>query len=130
MPSQAMQDLIDAFRDRQEASASQAPPTLEERRAAFAPGGRLHPVPDDVLVKDVTAGGVPAGLPERQREAIVLRYYAGLSEGEIAAAMGISRGAVNSHTARGLSALRAALEQASPQPARPRDRGDAGPRHD
>jgi hypothetical protein len=37
MPSQAMQDLLDAFRDRQEASASQAPPTLEERRAAVAP---------------------------------------------------------------------------------------------
>jgi DNA-directed RNA polymerase specialized sigma24 family protein len=64
-------------------------------------------------------------LPERQREAIVLRYYAGLSEGEIAAAMGISRGAVHSHTARGLSALRAALEQASSQPARPRDSDDA-----
>jgi len=51
------------------------------------------------------------GLPERQREAIVLRYYADLSEAEIAAAMGISRGAVKSHTARGMSALRAALEQ-------------------
>ena len=38
MPSQAMQDLIDAFRDRQQASAGQAPPTLEERRASFAPG--------------------------------------------------------------------------------------------
>ncbi len=60
MPSQAMQDLIDAFRDRQKASASQAPPTLEERRAAFAPAGRVHPVPDDVLVSEVTAGGVPA----------------------------------------------------------------------
>jgi RNA polymerase sigma factor (sigma-70 family) len=44
-----------------------------------------------------------AGLPDRQREAIVLRYYAGLSQGEIAAAMGISRGAVNRHTAHGLS---------------------------
>ena len=51
-------------------------------------------------------------LPERQREAIVLRYYADLSEAEIATAMGISRGAVKSHTARGMSALRAALEQA------------------
>ena len=40
MPSQAMQDVIDALRDRQKASASQAPPTLEERRAAFAPAGR------------------------------------------------------------------------------------------
>ena len=51
------------------------------------------------------------GLPDRQREAIVLRYYADLSEAEIAAAMKISRGAVKSHTARGMTALRAALEQ-------------------
>jgi hypothetical protein len=43
MPSQAMQDVIDALRDQQKTSASQAPPTLEQRRAAFAPGGRLHP---------------------------------------------------------------------------------------
>jgi RNA polymerase sigma-70 factor (sigma-E family) len=50
-------------------------------------------------------------LPERQREAIALRYYADMSEAEIAAAMGISRGAVKSHTARGMAALRAALEQ-------------------
>jgi RNA polymerase sigma-70 factor (sigma-E family) len=50
-------------------------------------------------------------LPDRQREAIVLRYYADLSEAEIAHAMGISRGAVKSHTARGMAALRAALEQ-------------------
>ena len=60
MPSQAMQDVIDALRDRQKASAGQAPPTLEQRRAAFTPGDRLHPVPDDVQVTDVTAGGVPA----------------------------------------------------------------------
>jgi RNA polymerase sigma-70 factor (sigma-E family) len=51
------------------------------------------------------------GLPDRQREAIVLRYYADLSEAQIAAAMGITRGAVKSHTARGMSALRATLEQ-------------------
>jgi RNA polymerase sigma-70 factor (sigma-E family) len=52
-------------------------------------------------------------LPERQREAIVLRYYADLSEAEIAAAMHISRGAVKSHTSRGMAALRAALEKDS-----------------
>src|SRR5262249_48915845 len=50
-------------------------------------------------------------LPGRQREAIVLRYYADLSEAEIAAAMGISCGAVKSHTARAMAALRADLEQ-------------------
>lgn len=48
-------------------------------------------------------------LPRRQREALVLRYYAGLSEAEIAEAMKISRGAVKSHASRGLSSLRHAL---------------------
>src|ERR1700691_1199648 len=66
------------------------------------------------------------GLPERQGGAIVLRYYAGLPESEIAATIGISTGAVQSRTARGLSALHAALEQADPQPAHPRDSDDTG----
>ena len=52
-------------------------------------------------------------LPERQREALVLRYYADLSEADIATAMRISRGAVKSHTSRGMAALRAALENES-----------------
>jgi RNA polymerase sigma-70 factor (sigma-E family) len=49
-------------------------------------------------------------LPPRQREALVLRYYGDLSEAQIASAMGISRGAVKSHTARAIAALRAVLE--------------------
>jgi RNA polymerase sigma-70 factor (sigma-E family) len=49
-------------------------------------------------------------LPARQREALVLRYYGDLSEAQIASAMGISRGAVKSHTARAMSALRGVLE--------------------
>ena len=50
-------------------------------------------------------------LPPRQREALVLRYYGNLSEAEIAAAMAISAGAVKSHTARAMIALRAVLER-------------------
>lgn len=50
-------------------------------------------------------------LPERQREALVLRYYGDLSEAQIASVMGISRGAVKSHTARAMSALRTVLER-------------------
>jgi RNA polymerase sigma-70 factor (sigma-E family) len=50
-------------------------------------------------------------LPARQREALVLRYYLDLSEAQIAEAMGISPGAVKSHTARAIAALRAVLEQ-------------------
>ncbi len=53
-------------------------------------------------------------LPERQREAIVLRYYADLAEADIAKAMGISRGAVKSHTARAMAALKSTLEQETP----------------
>jgi RNA polymerase sigma-70 factor (sigma-E family) len=49
-------------------------------------------------------------LPPRQREALVLKYYADLSEAQIASAMGISRGAVKSHTARAMTSLRAVLE--------------------
>ena len=52
-------------------------------------------------------------LPERQREALVLRYYGDLSEAQIASVMGISRGAVKSHTARAMAALRAVLERDS-----------------
>lgn len=51
-----------------------------------------------------------ATLPTRQREALVLRYYADMSEAQIASVMGISRGAVKSHTARGMTSLRTVLE--------------------
>ena len=51
-------------------------------------------------------------LPARQREALVLRYYLDLSESEIADVMCISRGAVNSHAARVIAALRTTLEAA------------------
>ncbi|EFL31215.1 RNA polymerase sigma factor [Streptomyces viridochromogenes DSM 40736] len=49
-------------------------------------------------------------LPPRQREALVLRHWLGLKEGEIAAAMGISGGSVKTHTARGIAALTQAME--------------------
>ena len=52
-------------------------------------------------------------LPERQREVLVLRYYADLSEADIADAIGISRGAVKSHASRGMAALRTTLEKSA-----------------
>jgi DNA-directed RNA polymerase specialized sigma24 family protein len=45
-------------------------------------------------------------LPGRQREALVLKYYADWSDPHIAAAMGISEKALNTHLRRGMSALR------------------------
>jgi RNA polymerase sigma-70 factor (sigma-E family) len=44
-------------------------------------------------------------LPARQREALILRYFADLSVNEIAQTMGVSSGTVKSATARGLAAL-------------------------
>jgi len=98
MPSQAMQDVIDALRDRQKASASQAPLTVTERRAAFTPGDRLHPVPDDVLVTEVTADGVPAhwlDAPGADTGRVLLFLHGGgyelgslRSDGELAARLG------------------------------------------
>jgi epsilon-lactone hydrolase len=102
MPSQAMQDMIDAFRDQQKASASQTPPTLEERRADFAPGGRPHPIPDDVMVSEVDAGGVPAhwlAAPGANTGRVLLFLHGGgyelgslRSDGELAARLGRASG--------------------------------------
>jgi len=47
------------------------------------------------------------GLPAYQREALVLRYYAGWPDPQIAAAMGISKRALNAYIRRGMSALQA-----------------------
>lgn len=50
-----------------------------------------------------------AKLPPRQREVLVLRYYGGLSEAEIAEAAGISKGTVKSTASRALEALQRAM---------------------
>ena len=102
MPSQAMQDSIDALRERRLASAGQAPPTLEQRRAAFIPGDRLYPVPDDVRVTEVTAGGVPAhwlAAPGTDPGRVLLFLHGGgyelgsvRSDGELAARLGRAAG--------------------------------------
>lgn len=54
-----------------------------------------------------------AALPPRRREVLVLRYYLGLSEAEIAATLGISAGTVKSTAARGIAALARALGEDS-----------------
>jgi RNA polymerase sigma factor (sigma-70 family) len=46
-----------------------------------------------------------AALPVRRREVLILRYWLGLSEAEIASVLGISPGTVKSNAARGLAAL-------------------------
>src|ERR1700722_8604979 len=52
-------------------------------------------------------------LPDRRREALVLRFYLDLSEEETARAMGVSRGAVKSATSRAVAALGRKLMEGS-----------------
>ena len=102
MPSQAMQDVIDQLRARQEASASRPAPTLAELRATFTPGDRLHPLPDDVLVGEVTVGRVTAhwlSAPGADTARVLLFLHGGgyefgslRSDGELAARLGRASG--------------------------------------
>jgi len=79
----------------------------------------LKPAPDEqsaehaalTLIERSAVTSALRALPARQREAIVLRYYGDFSEADIAKAMGISRGAVKSHTARAMAALKSILEE-------------------
>ncbi len=50
-------------------------------------------------------------LPAKRRAALVLRFYAGLSEREIAETMGVRPGTVKSLVSRGLAELREVIEQ-------------------
>jgi epsilon-lactone hydrolase len=93
-----MRDAIDGFRDQRKAAASAAPLSLAERRATFAPAGRLHRLPDDVQVTEVTAGGVPAhwlAAPDADTGRVLLFLHGGgyelgslRSDGELAARLG------------------------------------------
>ncbi len=53
------------------------------------------------------------GLPQRQRAAIVLRFYEDLSDVQTAAVLGCSAGNVRSLVSRGMTTLREALEGVS-----------------
>lgn len=55
-----------------------------------------------------------ASLSRRQRDVVALRYLADLSEADVADELGISVGAVKTHTHRGIEALRRRLQ---PEPA-------------
>lgn len=50
------------------------------------------------------------GLPRRQRECVVLRFYADLTVPEIARAIGVAEGSVKSHLHRALATLALELE--------------------
>lgn len=102
MPSEEMRELLTLLRDRQTDAAGRPPQTLEETRASFAPAGPVYPVPDDVPVTAVDAGGVPAhwlDAPGADPRRVLLFLHGGgfqfgsiSSDGELAARLGRASG--------------------------------------
>src|SRR6266571_3646498 len=89
---------------------------LARRPEQALPAGEADPgVPDQAAVladRDYLLRAL-AALPPRQRAVLVLRYYDGFSEAEVAEALGCSIGTVKSHAARALARLREAAGSAS-----------------
>ena len=84
---------------------------LNEAKKRSTIEGRYVPTPDELVEEAVSANGhsepgavaaALAALPERQRLALFLRYYADLDYAGIAEALGIARGTVSAtlHAAR------------------------------
>ncbi|MEO7556267.1 MAG: sigma-70 family RNA polymerase sigma factor [Acidimicrobiales bacterium] len=65
--------------------------------------------PADIATLHVALMAALQKLSRRQREAIVLRYLAGLSESEVSASLGVSAGSVKTHIHRGMAHLRSSL---------------------
>jgi RNA polymerase sigma-70 factor (sigma-E family) len=101
------QAVVNGCRDRlRHRAVRRAAPVTHVRAAASAE--------DDAIVNDEQRRTLAAlrRLPPRQREVLLLRYFSGWSDNEIADALGISTGTVKSTAHRGVAALRAALTEA------------------
>ncbi|MEU4130791.1 SigE family RNA polymerase sigma factor [Streptomyces wuyuanensis] len=71
---------------------------------ASAEEGAYDQLERDALIKAMK------GLQRRQREVLVLRYFADMTEAQVAATLGISLGSVKAYGSRGIAALRVAME--------------------
>lgn len=98
-------------RRRQRACVDEFPEPVDHRPL---PETRAHQAEQEDAVREALAG-----LPSRQREAIVLRYFEQMSVEEAASAMGCAAGTVKASVWQGLRALRRAMgKQGATEPAR------------
>jgi RNA polymerase sigma-70 factor (sigma-E family) len=73
--------------------------------------GRLLPDPADGYIERQALMAELAKLSRRRRTALVLRYYEGYSDAEIAEVMGCAQSTVRGHVFKALAALRIELDQ-------------------
>lgn len=81
--------------------------SMIDRREPDRPDEELVRTEDQTRVIDALSTISP-----RQRDCLVLRFYLGLSEREIAESLAISSNSVKTHCQRGMAALEAILEKA------------------
>ena len=86
--------------------------TWRLRRRLEAPLSVMTEVPADEVGSEDRLALLAAlrGLPLGQRQVLVLRYYEGLAEAEIATTLGIGLGTVKSRASRGLAGLRGSVQ--------------------
>src|SRR3954471_6241513 len=103
----ARKAVVSAFLDaRRKRSSSERPTASPPER----PSGQ--DIAGAVADRDALMAAL-AGLPERQRACVVLRYFEELDVRETATVLGCSEGTVKSQTSRALASLRATFEDAS-----------------
>ena len=84
--------------------------TLEAELAV----GREAPAPEQERPSDAELGRAVADLPERHRQAVLMRFYGGQSCAEIGRNLGLPVGTVTSLLSRAYALLRKALREKSP----------------
>jgi RNA polymerase sigma-70 factor (sigma-E family) len=102
--------LVNLARDRVRRArrrVAEVPDELEDLRS----GQRLSADPAERVAERDRVLAALSVLPQRQREVIVLRFYADLSVADTAVAIGASEGTVMSYTSRALSRLRELLSE-------------------
>jgi RNA polymerase sigma-70 factor (ECF subfamily) len=92
-------------RFRRRAAERRAYARLDRRSAAAAAAAAPPDQADQLTVRDAVAA-----LPERQRAALILRYYADLPVAEVATALGCAEGTVKSLTHKAVESLRRRLD--------------------
>ncbi len=103
----ARQVLVNLSRDRARAAArrvSEVPLTADLH-------GSSVQSPEEAVGQRAVVMEALRQLPARQREVVVLRFFADLSVRETASVMGTSEGTVKSYTARALEHLRERLRE-------------------